>query len=162
METSFEKGGFFLKRCIKGGSAQKRKLKPTKKMEMRGRRKMCELEPPALVEVGKLMQESFGFYRDLRDSSYEAQLNVLNTLGASRAETPRRQGGVRLFFGRPLVGQALFGPTTKPSHWPFLGLPPAASARWVCYLCPHPHLRWSGADLRTCAADQSIARDSAG
>jgi hypothetical protein len=54
---------------------------------MLGRRKMCELEPPALAEVGKVMQESFGFYRDMRDSSYEAQLNAINTLGSSRAES---------------------------------------------------------------------------
>ena len=54
---------------------------------MQSRRKMCELEPPVLAEVGKVMQESFGFHRDLRDSSYEAQLNVINALGSSRAES---------------------------------------------------------------------------
>ena len=52
-----------------------------------GRRKMCELDPPALAAVGKLMQESFGFHRDLRDSSYEAQLSVINAIGSSRAES---------------------------------------------------------------------------
>jgi hypothetical protein len=64
---------------------------------------MGELEPPVLAEVGKVMQDSFGFYRDLRDSSYEAQLSVINALGSSRAESVKTSAQALRCAERALV-----------------------------------------------------------
>ena len=61
--------------------------KDQKPSVMLGRRKMCEVEQPALDEVGQVMRETFGFDRNTRDASYEWQLGLVNRTGSHRAES---------------------------------------------------------------------------